>query len=209
MRRAESHRRLGGLAHGPLEEQAQSAAGMVHHDVSSAIRGGIRFAERISERKSFRGKTWFYHGEVAMLWCSLLILLAPVGAGDGARSEDIAQNELQQFQGSWTAVSIQHADGRQASKDEVQNTRLVIEGKKFTLVGKNYTISGVFTINSFKTPKTIDVVLTSKDGRAMKFLGIYEMQGDTRKSCFALPDNERPTQFSSAKGYFGFEWKRD
>jgi uncharacterized protein (TIGR03067 family) len=143
-----------------------------------------------------------------MFWCSLLILLAPLGAGD-ALADDVAANELQQFQGSWKAVSIQHADGRPASKDEVQNTRLVIDGRKFTLTGKNYTICGRFTINSAKTPKNIDVLLTSKDGPETKFLGVYQIQGDTRKSCFALPAKERPTQFFAEKGYFGFEWRRD
>src|SRR5262249_45853031 len=146
--------------------------------------------------------------EVAMRWCSLLILLAPLSAG-GAPLGDAAKKELEQFQGSWKAVSIQHADGRQASEDEVQNTRLVVEGNKFTLTGKDSIISGTFTINPAKTPKTIDVLLTSKDGREIKFLGIYQMQGDKRKSCFALPEKERPTQFSSDKGYFGFEWRRN
>jgi len=143
-----------------------------------------------------------------MRWCSLLVLLTPLGAGGGASPEEAVKKELQQFQGSWKAVSILHVDGRRASDDEVQNTRLVVEGNKFTLTGENSTISGTFTVNPAKTPKTIDVRLTSKDGRATKFLGIYQIQGDTRKSCFALPDKERPTQFSSEKGYFGFEWRR-
>ncbi len=144
-----------------------------------------------------------------MRCCGLLLLLAPLAVAVGAAVEDAAKKDLEQFQGSWKAVSIQHADGRQASEDEVQNTRLVIEGNKFTLTGKDSTISGTFTVNPAKTPKTIDVLLTSKDGRETKFLGIYQMQGDKRKSRFALPRKERPTQFLSEKGYFGFEWRRN
>jgi uncharacterized protein (TIGR03067 family) len=143
-----------------------------------------------------------------MCWCSLLIVLAPLGAG-GAPPDDAAKKELEQFQGSWKAVSILHADGSQASEDEVQNTRLVVEGNKFTLTGKDFTIFGTFTVNPTKSPKTIDVLLTSKDKREIKVLGIYQMQSDKRKSCFALPGEERPTQFSSEKGFFGFEWKRN
>jgi uncharacterized protein (TIGR03067 family) len=143
-----------------------------------------------------------------MRCCSLLILLAPLAVGVGAPSEDAAMQELQRFQGAWQAVSFQHADGRQASEEEVKNTRLVIEGNRFTLTGKDYTLAGTFTIDSTKTPKMIDVLLTSKDGRETRFLGIYQIQGDTRKSCFALAGKERPTQLSSEKEYFGFEWKR-
>jgi uncharacterized protein (TIGR03067 family) len=155
------------------------------------------------------GETWFHYREVAMWSCTLLILLAPLGAGDRAPSEDIVKKEIQLFQGSWRAVSIQHADGRRASEDEVQNTRLVVKGNQFTLTGKNYTISGTFTIDPIRTPKSIDAAVTSKDGRETKFLGVYQMEGNTRKSCFALPEKERPTQLSSKKGRFGFEWKRN
>jgi uncharacterized protein (TIGR03067 family) len=128
---------------------------------------------------------------------------------NGVGPEDSAKKELQQFQGPWKAISIQHADGRQASEDEVQNTRLVIQGNKFTLTGKDYTVSGTFSVTPTRTPKAIDVLLMSKEGRETKFLGIYQMRAGTRKSCFALPEKERPTQFSSEKGYFGFEWKRN
>jgi uncharacterized protein (TIGR03067 family) len=144
-----------------------------------------------------------------MCWCTLLILLAPLGAGDRVGFEDAAKKELQQFQGPWKALSIQHADGRQASEAEVQDTRLVIQGNKFTLTGKDYSVSGTFSVNPTRTPKAIDVLLTSKEGRETKFLGIYQTRADTRKSCFAFPEKERPTQFSSEKGYFGFEWKRN
>jgi uncharacterized protein (TIGR03067 family) len=141
-----------------------------------------------------------------MRWCSLLILLAPLGASGGP-VPDAAKKELEQFQGSWKAVAT-HADGRQATDDEVQSTRLIVEGCKFTLTIKQSSISGTFTVNPAKTPRTIDVQLTSNEGRQVKFLGIYQIQGDKRKSCFALPGKERPTSFSPAKGYFGFEWRR-
>src|SRR5262245_39894559 len=132
-----------------------------------------------------------------MCWYSLLIGLAPLGAGNGPLSEDVAKLELQRFQGSWKAVAIHHADGRPATKEELQNTRLVVEGTTFTLTIKDVTISGTFTISPTKRPKTIGVLLRSKDGRETKFLGIYQIQGETRKSCFALPEKARPTQFSS------------
>jgi uncharacterized protein (TIGR03067 family) len=143
-----------------------------------------------------------------MRCCGLLILLAPLAVGVGAPSEDAAKQELQRFQGAWQAVAFQHADGRQASAEEVKNTHLVIEGNRFTLTCKDYTIAGTFTIDPSKTPKTIDVLLTAKDGLETRFLGIYQIQGDTRKSCFALAGKERPTQFSSEQEYFGFEWKQ-
>lgn len=139
---------------------------------------------------------------------NLLILLAPMAMAACTPSEDDVKNELLRFEGAWQAVAFQHGDGAQASEEEVKNIRLVIEGSEFKLTGKDYTISGTFTIDPTKTPKTIDVLITSKDGRATKFLGIYQIQGERRKSCFSLEAKERPTQFTSETGYFGFVWKR-
>ncbi len=131
------------------------------------------------------------------------------GTGWGQNSKDI-EKELQPFQGSWKAISMHHPDGRQTSQDEVANTHLVIEGNKFRLLGKDhFVVSGTFFINPVKSPKTIDVVLTSKDGRETRFLGIYQVQGEQRKSCFGLAGKERPTRFSYEKGCFGYTWERD
>lgn len=142
-----------------------------------------------------------------MRWCSLLILFVPLSA-TGEPGPDVVKKDLQQFQGSWRAISIHQADGRPATEDEIKNARLVVDGTKFTLKGKDFTINGSFTIDPTKTPKTIDVVLTGDDGTKTTFLGIYRIQGETRKSSFAL-EGARPTQFSPKKGHLGFEWTRN
>ena len=143
-----------------------------------------------------------------MFWSSTLMLLVPLAAGHGATPEDAAKKELQLFQGIWKAIAVQNADGNRAPEDDVRNTRLVVEGNKFTLTSKNATIAGTFTINPTKTPKTIDVRLESNEGKETKLLGIYQIKGGTRKSCFAFPGKDRPTRFSTEKEYIGFEWQR-
>lgn len=141
--------------------------------------------------------------------CYTLALLALVPFTAAAPPSDPVKAELKLFQGSWKAVSLQQADGRPATEEEIKATRLVVDGNKFTMTGKNFTISGTFTVNPTQTPRHIDVVLTSKEGVETKFPGIYQWNKDTRKSCFAMPDKQRPAQFTSEKGLFGFEWKRD
>jgi uncharacterized protein (TIGR03067 family) len=144
---------------------------------------------------------------VAVLLTVLAILLgARLWAGGGV-GEDAVSKEIKLFHGSWKAVALQRSDGSKASDEQVQNTRLVVEGNKFTLTTANYKITGTFTVDPTKTPKTIDVTLG--DGQGAKLLGIYEQRGDTRKSYFALPEKERPRQFGAESGYIGFEWKRN
>jgi hypothetical protein len=59
-------------------------------------------------------------------------------------------------------------------------------------------------------PKTIDVLLDAKKGeQPVKVLGIYRIGGETRKSCFAMPDQLRPKAFpESPKGFLQLEWER-
>jgi len=147
--------------------------------------------------------------EVAMSWFMLWMLLAPLEAGDKPPAPDAVKKEIAKFQGTWKAVAAQDVNGGEVSREEVGKTRLVVEGNTFKLSGKDFTIDGTFTVNPAKTPHTIDVVLKSNDGKETRILGIYQIQGDTRKSCFGLSDKERPTTFSARKGYIGFEWKRN
>jgi uncharacterized protein (TIGR03067 family) len=81
-----------------------------------------------------------------------------------------------------------------------------VEGKKFTLTCKQLTLVGSFTINPSTTPNMIDVVIRGDNGQDSMFLGIYEIKGDTRRSCFAMPGTERPTRLFQ-DGCIGFEWK--
>ncbi len=150
-------------------------------------------------------RTW---QAAVLLSIAALLLGTPRWVEGESPRRAAATKDIKPFQGSWKAVSIQNPDGKQATDDQVQHTRLVVEGNKFTLTSKDAIITGTFTINATTTPNTIDVTLDSKEGKEIKLLGIYQVKGDTRKSCFAVPGKERPTQFTSKPGYLGFEWKR-
>jgi uncharacterized protein (TIGR03067 family) len=145
-----------------------------------------------------------------MRCCICLIALIPLGLSQNLPSEDVAKKDLEQFQGSWKAVAVYNADGTKASPEVVQATRLLVEGKNFTLTGKDLKVSGKFTIDPASTPRTIDAILIGADGRETTLRGIYEIRSDgTRKSCFGVPGKERPSQFGPAEGYLGFEWRRN
>ena len=70
-------------------------------------------------------------------------------------------------------------------------------------------VPGTFTIDPTRAPKTIDVALDGSGKDQTKLLGIYRIEGDTRTSRFALPNNARPVDFGPAReGTVGFTWKR-
>jgi uncharacterized protein (TIGR03067 family) len=144
-----------------------------------------------------------------MRYTILAMLLGPVWTGAGTPADDAAKKDLERFQGSWRAVAVQNFDGQPAPDEDVKHTRLQVEGNRFTLTGKNFKVSGTFTIDSTKTPKTIDVLLEGAATKEERFLGIYQIEGDDRKSCFALQGKERPSDFrTGVKGILRLEWKR-
>jgi uncharacterized protein (TIGR03067 family) len=56
------------------------------------------------------------------------------------------------------------------------------------------------TLDPTKKPKTIDYTMTEGVNKGKQQLGIYELDGDTLKSCFAAPGAERPTDFTGKEG---------
>jgi uncharacterized protein (TIGR03067 family) len=56
------------------------------------------------------------------------------------------------------------------------------------------------TVDPGKKPKTIDYDVTDGFFKGKKQLGLYEIDGDTAKFCFANPDAERPTDFTTKEG---------
>jgi uncharacterized protein (TIGR03067 family) len=136
---------------------------------------------------------------------ALLLVLPLFGAS--APKPDAIEEELKKFEGKWRLVSAD-LDGKEATPEQVKTTTLVVTGDKFTLKMGDETHKGKFTIDPGKKPRTIDVEFTEGTLKDTKVLGIYEMEGDTRKSCFAPPNEDRPKDFSSGKGY-NWTWKRD
>jgi uncharacterized protein (TIGR03067 family) len=56
------------------------------------------------------------------------------------------------------------------------------------------------TIDPTKKPKAIDYEMTEGPTKGKTHLGIYELDGDTVKFCFAAPGKDRPADFTSKEG---------
>jgi uncharacterized protein (TIGR03067 family) len=55
---------------------------------------------------------------------------------------------------------------------------------------------GTSRIDPAKRPKAIDLTPTEGEHKGQTARGIYEVEGDTLKICFAEPDKPRPTEFT-------------
>jgi len=132
-----------------------------------------------------------------MRYSVLLILAATNWSLAADAKDDAIKAELDKLQGTWQLVSVE-TDGKAPAEDLIKKIRVVITGSKHTVhVGDQSPAKDIpFTIDPSKTPK--EATDTLPDGSTIK--SIYELDGDTLKSCVAPPGKDRPTEFKGTGG---------
>ncbi len=107
------------------------------------------------------------------------------------------KEEMARLEGTWQLVSAE-TDGKKLPEEQAKQIRVVIKGGKHTVYfGEKAVVEGVaFKIDPAKRPKQVEDTL--QDGRKVR--GIYELDGDTLRSCVAAPDKDRPTEFTGRAG---------
>lgn len=142
--------------------------------------------------------------QVFFLIALALMVTCPVRAED----HPVATNDLAQLQGEWTMVSGS-ADGSPMPDEMRRQMKRVCAGDELTVtMGGQTFIKAKVTIDPSKTPKTIDYQMTGGFTAGKKQLGIYELDGDTFKSCFTKPGADRPADFAPGEGRTVSVWKR-
>ena len=90
-------------------------------------------------------------------------------------------------------------DGNSLAGDKVKETTIVIRDNTFRfpqLAEDATSKAGTFKLDATKTPKQLDTVSTEEE----VMLGIYELERDSYKVCFALVGKPRPSEFTSKSG---------
>ncbi len=117
--------------------------------------------------------------------------------------EDGIARELKAMAGSWRPVATEN-NGYKASEGDLTGILWIRDADgKWTARrnGKAVVEWAVKKIDPTQNPKTIDIEVAAGPYKGVVYLGIYELDGDTLRICFAMPDKpERPTDFSAAKG---------
>src|SRR5947209_2611728 len=114
---------------------------------------------------------------------------------------DAAKKDAEKLQGTWKLVSLE-VDGKKATKGEIKKEqKMVVEKDKFSsTVDDKHSFKGTFQLDTAKKPKTVDVLVTEGEFKGKTLLGIYEVDNDTLRACYAPPGKERPTEFVSKPG---------
>jgi uncharacterized protein (TIGR03067 family) len=112
--------------------------------------------------------------------------------------DSAAKKDLEGLQGTWSLVSALE-DGNSLAGDKVKETTIIIKDDTFRfpqLAEDATSKAGTFNLDATKTPKQMDTISTEKE----VMLGIYELEGDSYKVCFAPVGKPRPSEFASKSG---------
>jgi uncharacterized protein (TIGR03067 family) len=125
----------------------------------------------------------------------LLMLVINAQAMADVPSSNASKVDLDQMQGSWQAIAMER-DGLKIPEDDAQALFRTVKGNEYTVYRYDQAVGkGTFQIDATKKPKTIDAA----PAKGKPMLGIYEINGNIFKVCFAMPGQMRPTDFTTAE----------
>jgi uncharacterized protein (TIGR03067 family) len=125
--------------------------------------------------------------------------------------DDAIKKDMAKMEGTWSMVSAM-SEGQALPDDIVKSgKRISKDGVTTVMIGEMVYLKAKFTIDPSKKPKTIDYEVTEGPAKGKTQYGIYELDGDTAKFCFAAPGKDRPTDFTAKEGSTRTSsvWKRD
>lgn len=131
----------------------------------------------------------------------VLAVAATLGhAADGEGRRDAARKDLERLQGTWNVVSTER-DGMALDPEEFRGWNALYDGDSLTLrVGDQVRRRGIVTLDPARTPKAINTWDLDGPYQDQTVPGIYELEGDRLKLCFARPGEARPTEFTTKAG---------
>jgi len=107
---------------------------------------------------------------------------------------------MTQLEGAWSMVSGE-IDGQPLAEAFRKGARRVAKAGETTVtINGQLFLKAKFTIDPTKKPRTIDYLFIDGPTKGKTQLGIYELDGDTVKFCFAAPGKDRPAEFTTKEG---------
>jgi len=130
----------------------------------------------------------------------LAVILAGLFLAADEGPAEKAKKELDALQGTWNGVSAEE-NGQPLPKADAEGMQLIIKGDKYTLKLKGEEFEqGTLKLDPAKTPKAIDIKITSGDDKGKDQFGYYELEKDTLKLNVAGPGKQRPKEFGAKAG---------
>jgi uncharacterized protein (TIGR03067 family) len=107
--------------------------------------------------------------------------------------------EKTMIEGKWKLMSGEQ-NGQDEPAEDAKNSRLEIVGDQHSVTVGDLVMKGTHKLDTSQIPMTIDSADTAGPFENMSLKGIFKVEGDVFTICFAAPDAERPTEFTTKDG---------
>jgi uncharacterized protein (TIGR03067 family) len=129
----------------------------------------------------------------------LAIVVVGLLAAAGTAGQDASKADKEKLVGSWEVLSGEKG-GEKVRENEIKNIKLVFHADgKLTLDKDGQQKDATYKLDAKKKPKEFDLTI-NENGKEVMVKGIYHLEGDNLKLCFAGPEGERPTAFATQAG---------
>jgi uncharacterized protein (TIGR03067 family) len=117
-----------------------------------------------------------------------------------AAAHDSPRSDLENLQGTWLLIAMEK-DGENVPAEEFKDYKSVYEENRLTLMaGDSVRRRGLVTLEPSRKIKAINTWDQDGPYADQTVPGIYELDGDTLKLCFARPGDKRPKEFTTKSG---------
>ena len=133
----------------------------------------------------------------------IVCLMTQLGASNPAsetNSRKTARKDLKEMQGTWDRVSME-LEGKEVPADTLKGWTATYKNDLLTLSSKDGVYRRILvTLDPSRKPKAMNSWDLEGPFEDQTVPGIYEIDGDTMKVCFAEPGHERPKEFTTKQG---------
>jgi uncharacterized protein (TIGR03067 family) len=123
-----------------------------------------------------------------------------------------SSGDQERLQGTWEVVAAENAGKREEAPAELRGKwTWTFKGDKVYVVDAEGPYEATWTMDQAQSPKTFDMTTTSGTDKGTTVLGLYELDGDRLKLCFAANRPEllkRPGEIRSDATYSVAHFKR-
>ena len=131
---------------------------------------------------------------VPSLCCSAaMALVIGLDAGDAARTD------LQTLQGTWNVLAGNEG-GKTFPPPRVKGAKMVVKGNTMKVNEQDKQLEMTFTLDATREPKSIDMTITAGKRKGEMARGVYAIDGEMLKICFAPQGSPRPGIFLPRQG---------
>jgi uncharacterized protein (TIGR03067 family) len=127
----------------------------------------------------------------------------------GTSTAEEKKFDAAKLSGKWTIVSGMKS-GEKVPEGNLKNQKVEIDKDKLTMTGGDMKFVMELKLDTAKNPVAVKITIKEGLGEGTTTDGIIELDGDTLKLCYALPNEKAPTDFTAKEksGHHLFVMKR-